>query len=493
MATNPNVNKVVLGGETLIDLTGDDVTPSDVLQGKSFHLGNGAEATGSLVPVLSVDNELPDADGNVSLGAYIKPNAGIPKTDLATGIKNSLDLADSSYQLRGAITATTDLTELSAGVYSINDIKHSDFPSSDLYYGCLFQGPGNYKPQFLIAGISGASNCYTRRWLTASAKFTDWISPYQKPADGIPESDLSSAVKVKLNEYSNRNLLDNAWFTVNQRGKTSYTGNGYGFDRWRTNFSGDTVSALTGGGVKNAITATTAGWHLHQIIDDCSLLIGKTLTVSCDVVAFTTNNVKLFVSFRNSSDSELSSKTVNLKTGIVTLSAVVPASTARIRVGFYASTNTTAGYISAKSLKLEQGSFSTLANDVYPNYSEELLKCQRYFLRVKPATACVYNGYITSSAKSYYFSLPISVPFRAVPTVTHDGVEMVIRTSTGYSKRTPSGSDHAIPGAFAVSYAVGSRVISIYDTVDTAVDTNNIVTSVSLITGTGNIDFSAEL
>ena len=47
MADNPYINKVVYGGNTLIDLTGDDVMASDVLSGKKFHLPSGAQGTGS--------------------------------------------------------------------------------------------------------------------------------------------------------------------------------------------------------------------------------------------------------------------------------------------------------------------------------------------------------------------------------------------------------------------------------------------------------------
>ena len=47
MADNLYINKVVYGGNTLIDLTGDDVTASDVLSGKKFHLPSGASGTGS--------------------------------------------------------------------------------------------------------------------------------------------------------------------------------------------------------------------------------------------------------------------------------------------------------------------------------------------------------------------------------------------------------------------------------------------------------------
>lgn len=47
MAENQYVNKVVYGGNTLMDLTGDDVTASDVLLGKKFHLPSGAPGTGA--------------------------------------------------------------------------------------------------------------------------------------------------------------------------------------------------------------------------------------------------------------------------------------------------------------------------------------------------------------------------------------------------------------------------------------------------------------
>lgn len=44
---NTTINKVIYGGQTLIDLTGDDVAASDVLTGKKFHLPSGAQGTGT--------------------------------------------------------------------------------------------------------------------------------------------------------------------------------------------------------------------------------------------------------------------------------------------------------------------------------------------------------------------------------------------------------------------------------------------------------------
>ena len=43
----PAVNKVILGTETLLDLTGDTATASDVASGKTFHLASGVQAVGT--------------------------------------------------------------------------------------------------------------------------------------------------------------------------------------------------------------------------------------------------------------------------------------------------------------------------------------------------------------------------------------------------------------------------------------------------------------
>ena len=48
MANNPYVNKVIYGGQTLIDISTDTITAADVSVGVTFHLGSGATATGAL-------------------------------------------------------------------------------------------------------------------------------------------------------------------------------------------------------------------------------------------------------------------------------------------------------------------------------------------------------------------------------------------------------------------------------------------------------------
>lgn len=49
MANNQYVNKVEFAGQTLMDITGDTVTSSDVLNGVTFHDRSGAPQTGGLI------------------------------------------------------------------------------------------------------------------------------------------------------------------------------------------------------------------------------------------------------------------------------------------------------------------------------------------------------------------------------------------------------------------------------------------------------------
>ena len=47
MATNQHANKVIYGGEVIIDLTADTATASSVLVGSTFHDKSGASVTGA--------------------------------------------------------------------------------------------------------------------------------------------------------------------------------------------------------------------------------------------------------------------------------------------------------------------------------------------------------------------------------------------------------------------------------------------------------------
>lgn len=173
---------------------------------------------------------------------------------------------------------------------------------------------------------------------------------------------------------SNRNLLDNPWFTVRQRGDGPFTGAVYTVDRWKISGGNPTITPLTGYGVTLAQTTNTA---FEQLLDPALMPFynGKTLTLSVYTSA------------------GIFSGTGTLNTSVSAYSIRFLLGTTGFRAGLYNNgtsywfariDNPSAGTYSVDiyAMKLELGSVSTLANDAPPNYAEELRKCQYYFVRL---------------------------------------------------------------------------------------------------------------
>lgn len=70
MATNPYVNKVEFGGQTLIDLTQDTVTAADVTANVWFHLPSGQRIIGTIIDgnLLEYGNAIPAVVGTAMAG-----------------------------------------------------------------------------------------------------------------------------------------------------------------------------------------------------------------------------------------------------------------------------------------------------------------------------------------------------------------------------------------------------------------------------------------
>lgn len=202
-----------------------------------------------------------------------------------------------------------------------------------------------------------------------------------------------------------RNLLDNSDFRnpVNQRGQTSYTGTGYGIDRWRTNYSGDTVK-IASGGVKNEVNSSSDGWHLHQIIKVGEELVGKSVTVAAKVVAASTTDCRIVCSFRNSSDSEISFIGVKCVNGVISASGVIPVGTVQIRVGLFAYDMTSGDYVTLEWAALYEGAYTLETLPPYVPKENELAACMRYLYPLGgggaaqwfPATIDTRAGYCLS-------------------------------------------------------------------------------------------------
>lgn len=81
---------------------------------------------------------------------------------------------------RSALTSSSNLNNLAAGIYPVENLTHSDLPVAGAMFGTLLQYPDTYKTQLLIAGEAASSdnpnNLYYRRWLTSTNAYTAWQS-----------------------------------------------------------------------------------------------------------------------------------------------------------------------------------------------------------------------------------------------------------------------------------------------------------------------------
>lgn len=270
---------------------------------------------------------------------------------------------------------------------------------------------------------------------------------------------------------SNRNLLDNPWFTVRQRGNGPFTGNGVtGIDRWKTTNANSTVKGNDG---YITLTAASGGnGFIRQIFPEA--LYG-TYTYS----AYIRGSGAGYVSVNNSDFSVISSKTFSnpgndwvLITGTFTTSGN-GAECFSIRCNAGTS-------VDIKCAKLELGSVSTLANDAPPNYAEELAKCQRYFFRVNGGYHPFGVGDAVSATQVRIF-VPTPVTMRT------EGTHTV--TTNGYITIRGSGMTGTAP-TNVVWNTVDANGVSLAFTV-TGATTYEVY--LGIFAGAGYIDLSADL
>lgn len=243
---------------------------------------------------------------------------------------------------------------------------------------------------------------------------------------------------------SNRNLLDNPFFQVNQRNYTNNSANGdYVADRWFL-YGAPTLTVTNSG---NGIVLTGSGdARLRHHIDEKLFMTsyGQPLTFSIkvngQVYSHTFNNVSSYPS----AQTGLFDTTISTSAGNVNIAAAWQNANHVVLVYFRAYAPMT-----IQAVKLELGSYSTLANDVPPDYGEELDKCLYYFERVAPSPQSHVTlgwGYSEGNATTY-FSTKMH-PKHKQPTITAyslavSGTNSMNISTTGLSIYSWSATGHA--------------------------------------------------
>ena len=202
-----------------------------------------------------------------------------------------------------------------------------------------------------------------------------------------------------------QNLLDNWYFVgggsqlgenffpINQRGQTSYGAGAVAADCWKS----DAGITLTASGITQPSNSQI---YQNRDANFYKRLIGKTITISAII------------------DGVLHSGSLICPT-VPSSTTVYNTSDSAIRMTVYGDGACQLARILAdankviSAVKVELGSSQTLAhqeNGVWvlnelPNYSEELAKCQREFIRF-PASSFQFSALTTSNGANLEFSLP---------------------------------------------------------------------------------------
>lgn len=252
-------------------------------------------------------------------------------------------------------------------------------------------------------------------------------------ADYEPYSMTNREMTPYVQAISNPNLLDNPWFTVNQRGQSSYIGASvsqqYTFDRWYMSWASSDVSIAKNndGTVTYANTSNTGNRQCSQSfeeipISDCDC------TISIDVTAFSGSDIELFYTLTSSPYTTWIRCPVT-KIGINSMTAKIPdlsaLSASDVKLSLKIGANCS---VTFKSIKFEKGKVSTLAADTAPNYATELLKCQRYYQRINTRANVTFGLALAVSATIAIMPITINT-MRALPSVGEDVTGMSLKTA----------------------------------------------------------------
>ena len=212
---------------------------------------------------------------------------------------------------------------------------------------------------------------------------------------------------------------------MNQRGKTTYSGTGYGIDRWKAEAVTPNVTTIKDGYIELSQNAL-----ISEILEEPYSLCGKQVTVS----ALTTTGL-CSATATVPSKEELSAITTDETIG-VSYFAVNGNSTGYVclqhskehttKVMLRAYSGYTVGVI---AVKLEMGSQQTLAHqedgawvlNEIPDYGEELTKCMRYLQIISTPYDTSGNGVAIGYANNtvdLWVPIPLAVPMRISPTPT---------------------------------------------------------------------------
>lgn len=253
---------------------------------------------------------------------------------------------------------------------------------------------------------------------------------------------------------SNDNALDNWWFAtgvINQQGNTTgvFSGDPRIVDRWfaYNNSGGANITwTVTSNGIK--ITANGDGTASLQQSNTGRLasLVGKQIVTSILMSDGTIYKTSPYTRGTWAQTSYAGPFTCVMTAGHI------------FRLQF----NQSVAGQTIKAIKIEVGTYSTLANDMAPDPSEQLEKCQQEFIRITTPTTKnpIAVGFANATTQAR-FLIPTPVSMRAKPSITSNGTFYLEGNGGSYQVTSFASSAAVFLGANGIFWAANASGLTI--------------------------------
>lgn len=295
---------------------------------------------------------------------------------------------------------------------------------------------------------SSSVNPVQNKVITGKVGTSSLNTTAQNISDAVNEldSDLNTkADKTALATYVRPNLLDNWYFAkgagttgsygvfpVNQRRQGSYTGSGYCIDRWYVATDAITVNVTVDTSVVK-LSGSNAGSSNYQIFKQLiseKYIANTPITMSL-LVKSCTGSYDFFVGSSSTNANRLWSSTYSTP-DVWTVTGTIASDVTDFTCCLRSRANSGNYSIEIAAIKVEIGDTQTLARKVgndwvlneIPNYTDELRKCQAYFIRIVPLALVQYailsTAQATSATRARAF-IPLPATLKSAPTVSSNG------------------------------------------------------------------------
>lgn len=189
MAENQYVNKVIFGGQTLIDISGDTIDPTKVLRGYTAHNKSGAPITGSC----DFDANTSDADATAA-EILLNKSAYVNGNKLTGTMPNRGAIAGVISTVAGEYTVPQGYHD-GSGKVGIDATEQGKIIASNIKSGIEILGViGTYGGETVTAQAKTATPAVTQQVITPDANY-DYLS--QVTVEAIPYVETDNAAGGK--------------------------------------------------------------------------------------------------------------------------------------------------------------------------------------------------------------------------------------------------------------------------------------------------------